>query len=96
MRISVDIDDDVLGGVKELSAREKKTVGEVLSDLARQALCPLVAEPPEMRDGFPLLPGNREIVTTELVNRLFDEEPRVLFEISDGAASVQLTCTGEC
>ena len=75
MRISVDIDDDVLDAVKKLAAQEEQTVGQVLSDLTRNALRPSAAKPTEMLDGFPLIPGKRAIVTTELVNRLLDEEP---------------------
>jgi hypothetical protein len=75
MRISVDIDDDVLDAVKQLAAQEKQTVGQILSDLARNALRPSAAQPTEMRDGFPVIPGKRAIVTTELVNRLLDEVP---------------------
>jgi hypothetical protein len=38
MRTTLAIDDDVLHAVKERARREKRTAGEVLSDLARQAL----------------------------------------------------------
>jgi len=75
MRTTLDIDDDVLGAVKELAAYEKKTAGKVLSDLARKSLCPPTTKAPEMRDGFQLISGKRGLVTTELVNRLLDEEP---------------------
>jgi hypothetical protein len=38
MRTTISIDDDILLAVKERAKREKRTAGEVLSDLARQAL----------------------------------------------------------
>ncbi len=38
MRTTISIDDDVLLAIKERARREKRTAGEVLSDLARQAL----------------------------------------------------------
>jgi hypothetical protein len=38
MRTTLDIDDDVLEAVKELAAREKKTAGAKLSELARLAI----------------------------------------------------------
>jgi len=38
MRTTLSLDDDVLLAVKERARREKRTAGEVLSDLARQAL----------------------------------------------------------
>jgi hypothetical protein len=37
MRTTLDISDDVLFAAKELARREKKTLGEVISDLARRA-----------------------------------------------------------
>ena len=38
MRTTLDIDDDVLASAKEIARREKKTAGQVLSELARRAL----------------------------------------------------------
>ena len=38
MRITLDIDDDVLFAAKEIARREKKTIGQVLSEQARRAL----------------------------------------------------------
>jgi hypothetical protein len=38
MRTTLSVDDDVLIAVKEQAKRERRTIGEVLSDLARQAL----------------------------------------------------------
>jgi hypothetical protein len=38
MRTALSLDDDVLLAVKERARRENRTAGEVLSDLARQAL----------------------------------------------------------
>jgi hypothetical protein len=38
MRITLDIDEDVLQAAKEIARREKKTAGEVISTLARSAL----------------------------------------------------------
>lgn len=38
MRTTLSLDDDVLLAVKERARRENRTAGEVLSDLARQAL----------------------------------------------------------
>ena len=74
MRTTLDIDEDILGAVKELAAQEKKTAGKVLSDLARKALCPSADNEPEYRNGFRLVPRSGKIVTSELVNRLLDEE----------------------
>lgn len=78
MRTTLAIDDDVLIAAKHLAERERKTVGEVLSALARQGLA-RVAGPSSVtqRNGIPLLPrteGNAP-VTPELVNALRDEAP---------------------
>lgn len=74
MRTTLAIDDDVLAAAKGLAARQRKTVGEVISALARQALRPAGAGP-ETRNGVMLLPvrGDATPVTPELVNRLRDE-----------------------
>jgi hypothetical protein len=80
MRTTLDIDDAVLGAVKELARRQGKTAGEVLSALARQALTRAaptradeVREPPAIY-GFRPLPAGSEPVTNELVDRLRDEQ----------------------
>ena len=61
---------------KNLAERERRTIGEVLSDLARQAL---QREPAAsgMRNGIRLLPvkASSSPVTMELVNQLRDELP---------------------
>ena len=40
VRTTLDIDDDVLQAAKELGGLQKKTAGQVLSELARKALAP--------------------------------------------------------
>lgn len=74
MRTTLDIDDDVLQAAKEIGGLRRKTAGQVLSDLARQALAPRQAG--EVRNGVPVLPrrpGGR-LITMADVNRLRDEE----------------------
>jgi hypothetical protein len=74
MRTTLSIDDDVLSAAKEMAAAQDKTVGEVISSLARRAL-----NPPESRrksrHGVPLLPvrAGTARVKSELVNRLREE-----------------------
>jgi hypothetical protein len=84
MRTTLDIDDDILQAAKELARAEKKTAGQVLSELARKGL----TQPREpsagfaeeaapafvMRDGWITL-TNREglVVTKEQVDRLIEE-----------------------
>ena len=75
MRTTLDIDDDVLFAAKDLAAVEKKSAGKALSDLARAALQRQPAEASVIRNGFQLLPGKRNIVTTGQVDQLLEEEP---------------------
>ena len=76
MRTTLTIDDDILAAARALADAQGRTIGEVLSDLARKGLAP--AEPaPRYRNGIPLLPvrpGSLP-VTLELVNELRDETP---------------------
>ncbi len=75
MRTTLAIDDDVLAAAKGLAARQHKSVGEVISILARQALQPSAPQGGVLRNGVPLLavrPGAAP-VTPELVSQLCDE-----------------------
>jgi predicted CopG family antitoxin len=76
MRTTLAIDDDVLSAVKELAAIEKKSIGEVISSLARRALSPAEAKA-KTRNGVPLLKVRRGArrVTSELVQQLREELP---------------------
>lgn len=73
MRTTVTIDDDVLDAARSLASHQGRSLGEVLSDLARKSLQPARSTPVE-RNGMLLLPdrpGPR--VTLEFVNKLRDE-----------------------
>ena len=76
MRTTLAIDDDVLAAAKGLAARQRTSIGEVISALARQALRPLPSTQ-ETRNGIALLPVRPDAgpVTSELVSRLRDELP---------------------
>lgn len=75
MRTTIALDDDVLAAAKAIARQRNQTIGEVVSELARNSLRPpsLSAE----RNGVPLLPVRRPgaIVTLDIVNALRDEEP---------------------
>lgn len=77
MRTTLAIDDDILAAAKHLAEREHRTVGEVISSLARQALARSGRGSRTERNGIPLLPSrkNASPVTLELVNQLRDEHP---------------------
>jgi hypothetical protein len=75
MRTTLAIDDDVLVAAKAMAQQQHRSVGEIISDLARRSL-----RRPQgggERNGIPLLsprPGAQP-VTLEIVNALRDELP---------------------
>jgi len=75
MRTTVDLEEDVLLAAKEIAKQRGKTLGQALSDLARQALTR--RSPVSTKHGLPLFPvqPNAGVVTLELVNRFRDETP---------------------
>lgn len=77
MRTTLSIDDDVLMAARHIADAQRRTVGEIISDLARQALAPSAPAQPRMRNGILLIPDREGVapVTLELVNRLRDESP---------------------
>jgi len=76
MRTTLAIDDDVLAAAKEIAATERKSVGEVISALARTAMRPNSSSR-KTRNGVPLLPvrPGASRVTSELVRQLMEELP---------------------
>ncbi len=75
MRTTLTIDDDVLGAAKKIAAKENKSVGEIISSLARRALFSEQSKA-KTRNGGPLLrvrKGTR--VTSSLVQQLREELP---------------------
>ena len=81
MRTTLDIEDDVLYAAKEIARREKKSLGQVMSELARSAFAQprppakgLHVSEPLARYGIQPLPARGGIVTNELIDRLRDEE----------------------
>lgn len=83
MRTTLSLDDDVLLAVKERARRENRTAGEVLSDLARQALtgeprcqehCADADARRESFHGFEPFGHRGAAVSNALINRLRDEE----------------------
>lgn len=74
MRTTLAIDDDVLAAARERAASERKSVGEIISTLARNAM-----RPPESsrktRNGVPLLPvrPNAPRISSELIHQLRED-----------------------
>lgn len=79
MRTTLDIDDDVLEAAKERARRERKTAGQVVSELLRRALTSAdhaparVAEPAPLY-GFQPFPSSGHLVTNELIDQLRDHD----------------------
>ena len=73
MRTTLSIDDDVLAAATAMARQQRRSVGEVVSDLARRSL----HRPRDggERNGIPLLSPRAEarLVTLEIVNELRDE-----------------------
>ena len=84
MRTTLDIDDDILAVAKELARAEKKTAGEVISELVRKALTRsaphgggTAGDEIVEKNGFMLLPARHgTLVTDEHVRRIQSEIDR--------------------
>lgn len=76
MRTTLNLDDDVLLAVRERAHRERRTIGEVLSELARQALAGQVPQQgAEEFHGFRPLPARGPLVSNAMIDRLREDEP---------------------
>lgn len=75
MRTTLDLEEDVLLAAKEIAKQRGNTVGQVISDLARQAMTRRA--PVSRKHGLPLFPVQPDagVITLELVNHLRDEMP---------------------
>ena len=80
MRTTLQLDDDVLDAARVLARQRQSTIGDVISDLARQTLsrpaCKGSQTHQEQRSGLPQLPvkASGGVVDLERVNQLRDEE----------------------
>lgn len=77
MRTTLNIDDDVLLAARELAKQEGKTAGQVVSELARDALQARMGRPTDQGEeffGFRPLPRRGVMVTNEIIDRLREEE----------------------
>ena len=78
MRTTLDIADDVLAAARERAKREHKTMGELLSELARRGLSARADEhtvkEPEALCGFRPFPGRGGIITNEMIDKLREED----------------------
>lgn len=78
MRTTLDIADDVLQAVKERAQREKRTIGEMISELARRALTTpqgsLSGKEAKAVYGVRPFAPRGGIVTNELIDRLREDD----------------------
>ncbi len=89
MRTTLDIADDVLFAAKEVARREKKPLGQIISELARRAFAQSegsLSYPPRLESALPQvseriasygihpLPARGGLVSNELIDRLRDIE----------------------
>jgi hypothetical protein len=79
MRTTLDIADDVLLAIEDQARQEKRSAGEILSDLAREALTHRyrvsAATEPEGFFGFEPLPSRGKAVSNELIDKLREDDP---------------------
>ncbi len=73
MRTTLELDDDVLAAARELAAEGRRSLGAVISDLARRGLTPARIE----ADGdLPVIrvPAGTPAITPQMVRRALDED----------------------
>ena len=72
MRTTLDIDDDVVAAARELAASERRSLGSVVSELARRGLTPARLE---AEGDLPVIrvPAGTPPITPEMVRRANEE-----------------------
>jgi hypothetical protein len=73
VRTTLDLDDDLLAAARELAAGERRSLGAVISDLARRGLTPARIE----TDGdVPVIrvPPGTPAITPEMVRRALEDD----------------------
>jgi len=78
MRTTLDIADDVLQAAKERARREKRSLGDMISELARRALtappAPAFTKEPKAVHGFRPFAPRGGIVTNQLIDKLREDD----------------------
>jgi hypothetical protein len=73
MRTTLDLDADVIAAARELAASQRRSLGSVISELARRGLTPAKVD----SDGdLPVIrvPAGSAPITAEMVRRALDED----------------------
>jgi hypothetical protein len=73
MRTTLELDDDVVAAARELAAGERRSLGAVVSELARRGLTPARVE---VDGDLPVIrvPAGTAVITPEMVRRALDED----------------------
>jgi hypothetical protein len=72
MRTTLNIDDDVVAAARELAASGQRSLGSVISELARRGLTPARVD---SDDGMPVIrvPAGTPPITPEMVRRALED-----------------------
>lgn len=73
MRTTLNIDEDVVAAARQLAVGEHRSLGSVISELARRGLAPARVE---ADDELPVIrvPAGTPAITPEMVRRALDED----------------------
>jgi hypothetical protein len=73
MRTTLELDDDVVAAARELAAGERRSLGSMISELARRGLTPARVE---IDGDLPVIrvPAGTPAITPEMVRRALDED----------------------
>jgi hypothetical protein len=74
MRTTVNLDDDVVEAARALADAERRSLGQVISDLVRRGLAPREARI-GTEDGFPVFQGPAEapLITSDMVRTALED-----------------------
>ena len=75
MRTTLQLDEDVYAAARSLARSEGKSLGHIVSALARQGLTPRARAGRTTRGGFPVfsVPRNAAPITAEMVGRALED-----------------------
>jgi hypothetical protein len=76
MKVTLEIDPDILAVAKEISATERVTIGAAISQLARKGLELADSHPGRVRvrNGVPVIAATGHDITADQVRKLLEEE----------------------
>ena len=77
MRTTLSLDDDIFAVARQRAQRERTSMGEAVSRYVRDGLranAQVPAAPSAFRSKYSVLPARDEIITTDHIRRLMDQE----------------------